>query len=101
MTLLDSHYLEPPSELSLRSGEDYSLEEQAALLLAKGRQGVTALSDKRDYLTKDQLKLRAEREVLNHTGVSDESLMSGLFRRAFNPNAGCRPSRGLYHHEEC
>lgn len=92
-------YLEPPSPLSLRSGVDYSVEERADRLLATGREGVTALCDKRDYLTKDQLSLRAQKEVMNVNGISDESLMSGLFRRAYNPLAGHRP-RGLRHSDE-
>jgi hypothetical protein len=81
------------SNLRLKSGDDYKLEEEAAAWLAKSREGVTALSEKRDYLTYDQLQLRAQREILNQNGVPDESLMSGLFRRAFNPNAHCRPNR--------
>jgi len=82
--------------LRLKTGEDYALEEQAAAWLAKSRQGVTALSEKRDYLTRDQLQLRAQREILNSTGFCDESLMSGLFRRAFNPQAGHRPKGHNY-----
>lgn len=85
-----------PAVLRLKAGEDYKLEEIAAALLAKGREGVTALRDKREYLTKDQLDLRASKEVTNVNGVSDEALMSGLFRRAFNPNKGHRPT-GLQH----
>lgn len=85
--------LSSPSILRLKSGEDYSLEEQAAQLLSKCREGVTALSEKRDYLTHDQLQLRAQREILNSNGVPDEHIVSGLFRRSFNPNMGHRPQR--------
>jgi hypothetical protein len=95
MGSFDTHHLDAPSLLSLQSGENSTLEEQAAEWLAKGRKGVTALSEKRDYLTFDQLQLRYRREVSNHTGISDESLMSGLFRRAHNPLLGTRP--GKYH----
>lgn len=77
---------------------DYSVEEEANRWLAKGREGVTALSDKRDYLTHDQLVLRGQREVLNGSGFSDESLMSGLFRRTYNPLFGKRP--GSSHHND-
>lgn len=94
-------YLDPPRVLSLKSGTNYSVEEEADRLLATGREGVTALSDKRDYLTNDQLALRARTEILNSQGVPDASLVSGLFRRAFNPHAvaGARP-RGYQHHQE-
>lgn len=77
--------------LPLMTGENAALEDEAALWLAKSRVGVTALSEKRDYLTKDQLLLRYQKEVFNGTGVSDESLMSGMYRRAYNPLSGRRP----------
>lgn len=77
----------------MKIGTDYALEEAANALLREGRRGVTALSAKRDYLTDEQLALRQSREVLNITGVADESLYSGLYRRAFNPLAGKRPKR--------
>jgi hypothetical protein len=88
-----------PQVLRLKTGEDRALEDIAAALLAKGREGVTALCDKRDYLTADQLALRAAREVSNATGVCDEALMRGLFRRAFNPLSGHRP-RGHLHSDD-
>ena len=92
-------HLDPPRVLSLKSGTNYSVEEEANRLLAVGREGVTSLKDKRDYLTEDQLALRASKEILNTQGVPDASLVSGLFRRAFNPNSGHRP-RGYHHHQE-
>jgi hypothetical protein len=98
MSVFDSSSLEPPRYLGLKNGLDYSVEEQADKWLAKGREGVTALCDKRDYLTKDQLQLRASKEVLNINGVPDEALFSGLFRRAHNPLSNSRP-RGRAHTE--
>lgn len=94
-SFFSSRYLgdQQPSPLSLRSGVDYTTEADADRLLAKGREGVTALSDKHDFLTRDQLILRMKKEVLNSQGFADESLYPGLFRRAFNPLAGKRPSR--------
>lgn len=89
-------YLAPEHALSLKIGEDRLLEEMAAAILAKGREGITALCDKRDYLTADQLALRASREVSNSTGFSDESLMRGLFKRSFNPQFGKRPGRHMH-----
>lgn len=98
MTLSDSrrqdgHYLSPPTLLRLKNGEDFALEQQAAELLAESRQGVTRLSEKRDFLTADQLRLRYQREVPNHIGICDESLVRGIFKRDFNPLSGTRPSR--------
>ena len=86
----DNDYLDTRI-LSLRSGEDFSLEEEANQLLARSREGVTALSEKRDWLSCDQLQLRRSREVFNRNGVADEELVSGLFRRAYNPMAHSRP----------
>lgn len=77
--------------MRLKSGVDFALEEEADRLLAESRKGVTALSEKRDYLTKDQLQLRAQREITNRTGVCDESIIRGSFRKAYNPQFGQRP----------
>lgn len=88
-----SSYLLPPSRMRLKNGEDRFMEEQAAALLAEGRAGVTALSEKRDYLTKDQWQNRLNHEVFNQNGFCDESLMSGMFRRAHNELSGSRPAR--------
>jgi hypothetical protein len=96
----NTDYLGGPRPLRLKSGEDRTCEEKAAELLAKSREGVTALSDKRDYLTHDQLANRYAHEVMNSNGFSDESLMSGLFRRSYNPLAGSRPSRRAHSGEE-
>ena len=85
--------------LSLKTGVDFTVEEEADRWLARSREGVTALSEKRDFLTRDQLQLRASREVLNQNGFPDESLMSGFFRRAYNPYFGHRP-RGYSHKED-
>jgi hypothetical protein len=94
--MFDTEYLQPARVLRLKNGEDHVIEEEAAAWLARGREGVTRLEDKRDYLTRDQLQLRAQREILNSTGFCDESLMSGLFRRTYNPNYGARPKSRFY-----
>lgn len=100
MTMLDPQgYLDPPKIMGLKSGTSYSVEEEADKLLATGREGITALSDKRDYLTADQLALRASKEILNSQGFPDASIVSGLFRRCYNPLSGQRP-RGYQHHQE-
>lgn len=99
MSIFDSSYLDPPKYLSSKSGMNYKVEEEANKLLAIGREGVTRLEDKRDYLTDDQLALRASKEILNSQGVPDASIVSGLFRRTYNPLSGQRP-RGYQHHQE-
>lgn len=80
-----------PKPLSLKMGTDYKLEEDADRWLAESRRGVTSMSAKTDYLSKEQLALRQSKEVLNHHGVSDAALFSGMYRRAFNPLYGQRP----------
>lgn len=80
-----------PRPMSLRSGIDYKLEEDADRWLAESRRGVTSMSAKTDYLSKEQLALRQSKEVMNHHGMADASLFSGMYRRAFNPHSGQRP----------
>jgi hypothetical protein len=76
------------------SGIDYGLESQANEILRQGRKDITALSEKKDYFTEEQMKLRQDREVLNSNGVPDPHICSGLYKREFNPHAvaGARPS---------
>lgn len=81
----------PRCLLSLRSGVDYKLEEEADKMLAESRRGVTSMSAKTDYLSKEQLALRQSKEVLNRQGAPDAAFMSGMYRRAFNPLYGQRP----------
>jgi hypothetical protein len=78
---------------NLYSGINNDLEEQANAILREGRRGITALSEKKDYLTEEQLSLRQAREVLNSNGVPDPSIRQGLYRRAYNPTANIRPRR--------
>lgn len=99
MSVFDFNYLRPPQPMRVLGGTNYAVEEEADKWLAIAREGVTALGDKRDYLTRDQLQLRASREVLNHNGVSDESLFSGLFRRTHNPLKNNRPSKRMHYDE--
>lgn len=83
MSLLDDLY----------SGVNSPLEEQANAILREGRRGITALSEKKDYLTEEQLNLRQAREVLNSNGFPDPSIRQGLYRRVYNPVVGTRPGR--------
>lgn len=84
---------------SVLCGVDFTLEEQANAILREGRRGITALSQKKDYLTDEQLAGRLIKEVYNANGVPDCHIMSGLYRRAYNPLAGNRPT-GLRLSEE-
>lgn len=77
----------------VHSGINSSLEEQANAILREGRRGVTALSEKKYYLTEEQLSLRQAREVLNSNGFPDPSIRQGLYRRVYSPLAGTRPGR--------
>lgn len=77
----------------LYSGVKSDLEERANAILREGRRGVTALSEKKDYLTEEQLALRQAREVLNGNGYPDPSIKQGLYRRVYNATAGVRPAR--------
>mgnify|MGYP003432358083 CR=1 FL=1 len=86
-------YLDNARILNLRSGEDFSVEEEANRWLARSREVITRLCVKRDGLSYAQLQLRRSREVFNRNGIADEELMSGLFRRAYNPMSNSRPSR--------
>jgi hypothetical protein len=62
-------------------------------MLRQGRIGVTRLEDKKDYLSTEQLQLRYAREVYNSNGFPDPHVVSGLYRRAYNPLSGARPGK--------
>lgn len=79
----------------LYSGVKSELEERANAILRDGRKGVTALSEKKDYLTDEQMALRQAREVLNGNGFPDPSIRQGLYRRAYNAHTGTRPCRSF------
>ena len=86
-----------PRILPLRSGVDYSVEDEADRWLADARRA----GDGDDcYLSKDQMNLRRAREVYNHHGQSDAALVAGLFRRCFNPQFGQRPGRSRMRSED-
>jgi hypothetical protein len=79
--------------LALRSGDKISIEEDAEKLLASGRRNSES-SDKTDYLSREQLILRRNKEVYNSNGVPDSSLVSGIYKRVYNPEFGSRPGKG-------
>lgn len=80
-------------------GINFSLEEQANAILREGRRGVTALSEKKDYFTEEQMALRLKHEVYNVNGVPDVHIRSGLYKRAYNSLTTSRPT-GLRASEE-
>ena len=88
----------PPARV--RSGVDWDLETQADELLRQSRVGITKVSDKQDFLTNDQLERRRCREVYNRNGIPDAHLYSGLYRRAWNPHAGTRPTKSSQYQEQ-
>lgn len=82
-----------PRNLPLRSGIDWSSEDEAERILTTDRRAPEMPLDP-DYqiLTRDQELLRRQREVLGPYGAPDRSAgPSGMYRRAFNPLAGQRP----------
>lgn len=76
------------TSMRLTTGEHYKLEAEANEWLRKGREGVTKLSEKKDYLTEEQLQLRWDREMPTQNLGAIEN--HGLYRRAYNPMAGKR-----------
>lgn len=78
--------------LYLRSGDKNAIEEDAEKLLAKGRRDDES-KDKTDYLSREQLILRRNREVYSANGIPDASLISGLYKRTYNPEFGNRPGK--------
>lgn len=87
-----SHFAEP-KVLRLRSGEDLCAEEQANEILVNSRRQEGKNADRREWLTTEQILLRQHKEVYNQNGFPDSSLVSGMYKRVHNPNAGNRPGR--------
>lgn len=85
------------STLVLRNGIHPVVEAEANEWLRRSREGVTKLSEKKDFLTEEQLALRGDREIPNGHGYPEEHLFSGMYKRAYNPLAGKRPSRARAH----
>lgn len=83
----------PPAPMTLRSGEVRQVEQDAEKLLADGRRGLTRMTDKNDYLSREQMILRQSKEAYNEHGIPDAHLMSGLYKRVYNPLAGKRPGK--------
>lgn len=78
--------------LYLRSGDKNAIEEDAEKLLAAGRRQAETL-EKNDYLSREQLTLRRNKEVYSNNGSPDASLVRGLYKRTYNPEFGNRPGR--------
>ncbi|OBY33766.1 hypothetical protein ACT18_00630 [Mycolicibacter kumamotonensis] len=69
------------------------MEEEAAKWLGRRAPGSS-------WLSNDQMKLRQEREIGNHLGVADSSLVCGIYNRVHNPLAGTRPGKRSSGHSE-
>lgn len=76
--------------LPLRTGDKNAVEEDANKLIADDRRANPGAET--DILSGEQYMLRRSREVYNLNGVPDASLVSGLYRRAYNPLYGQRSS---------
>lgn len=85
--------IEPPKR-KVTSGVNTYLEEWADKALADHRRKyVRRHRDKQDYLTEHQLKKRIQKEVYVTSGVPDESLFSGLFKRVYSAETGVQSAR--------
>jgi hypothetical protein len=78
--------------LPLRTGVDYSVEDETEKLLADDRRELREQGLDVDYLTTDQLLLRWSRELIGPYGAPDRAISHGMYRRAFNPAMGQRPT---------
>lgn len=92
--LVQADEYDEPLFLRLRDGVDHNVEEQTDEYLKEHKE------TERDWLTKEQLALRIAKEVYPENGVPDGRFMAGLYRRAYNPLMGQRPSKGRQHHDE-
>jgi hypothetical protein len=93
----DEYQMQDPAILPLRSGVDFSLEDDADRLLARDRRELRAMhmrgGDLPVILTTDQLALRRAREVIGPYGAPDRATSSGMYKRVYNPLAGQRPTK--------
>jgi len=76
--------------LPLRTGDKNAVEEDTNKMIADDRRANPHTET--DILSGEQYMLRRSREVYNINGVPDSALISGLYRRTYNPLAGQRPS---------
>lgn len=79
--------------LPLRSGDKNAIEEDAERILAASRRGKNGPVVIDEWLSREQYILRKNKEVYSASGVPDASLISGLYKRAYNPEFGARPSK--------
>jgi hypothetical protein len=75
--------------IPLRSGDGNAVEEETEKYLAAARRKNPKEST--DYLSRDQLILRQKKEVYNVNGMPDAHLMSGMYKKVYNPQFGNRP----------
>lgn len=78
---------------TVKVGPDWELENQATEILMQDRRTTTPTdTEKNLWLTDDQMRTRWNHEVYTWLGYPMPSIRSGLFRRAYNPLAGQRPT---------
>ncbi len=68
-----------------KRGVSWNEENEANRILAEGRKGVTKHSLKKDYLSPSQIERRKSREVYPVQGFPEKAIVSGLFKRTYNP----------------
>lgn len=78
----------------LGAGDLEALELESDRILAEARKGITAHSEKKDYLSPSQLEWRRSREVYPNSGIPDRAFFSGVFSRAYNPMMKARKMPG-------
>lgn len=82
-----------PPKRKITSGKNTELESIADAILADYRKDIRKHSEKQDYLSEHQLKKRMQKEIYVTSGFPDESLFSGIFKRAHNPDGGILSAR--------
>lgn len=75
-------------ESKVKYGIDWELEEQAMEILMNDRKSrnVTKHSEKQDWFSYGQMYRRKSREIITTSGVPEKGIVSGMFKRAYNPN---------------
>lgn len=80
--------------LPLRNGDRNALEEDTEKILAASRREKDNPEVRGEWLSREQYILRKNKEVYSSSGVPDASLISGMYKKVYNPQMGERPHRG-------
>lgn len=89
--------MRPKAVLSLKTGPDWKLEDQANQLIFGARRQMKQetgyhLYQINDILSEDQFELRRNREVYVTSGIPEGTYLRGQYGRAYNPLWGSRPN---------